>query len=126
MRRDAVVAGSTLAGQLYSYYIQEDFGSIAMSLQRSRARTYCLRAAIDVIQFRNRTGEYPRSLVQAGVTELDPFTGKELGFRVDGKGFRVYSVGVDGVDDGGATREERQGGQYDEALVFDPDARLGN
>jgi hypothetical protein len=56
--------------------------------------------------FKSRTGEYPDdldALVPDILSELpvDPFTGKPLVYRREGKGFIVYSLGSNLKDDGG-------------------------
>lgn len=51
------------------------------------------------------TGSYPASLeaLQLGEMAIDPYSGKPFRYRVDAKrGFLLYSVGENRVDDGGA------------------------
>jgi hypothetical protein len=53
-----------------------------------------------------RTGNYPASLeaLQLGEMIIDPFSGKPFVYKTDPrKGFLLYSVGLNGVDDGGVT-----------------------
>lgn len=64
------------------------------------------RAAVAIERFRLRHGERPRtldSLVPEFLPEvpLDPFDGKPLRFRLDSHEYRLYSVGSDGIDQGG-------------------------
>lgn len=59
------------------------------------------RAYISVLQFRNEHGRWPESLEEAGVQELDPFNNEPLRYRLDGEGFRVWSVNRDGRDNPG-------------------------
>jgi len=52
-----------------------------------------------------RTGSYPTTLEQLNLGEMsvDPFTGKPFIYRIDPrKGFLLYFIGPDGVDNGGA------------------------
>lgn len=61
--------------------------------------------------FKSRTGEYPKNLealVPGLLTEVpvDPFTGKPLVYRREGKGFIVYSLGSNLKDDGGRSTWE--------------------
>jgi len=54
--------------------------------------------------YKQRTGRYPNSLeaLQLGELIIDPFTGKPFIYKVDPrKGFMIYSVGANKVDDGG-------------------------
>lgn len=56
-----------------------------------------------------RTGQYPKRLEDLGLGELiiDPFSGKPFLYKVDPKkGFLLYSVGPNGVDDGGAFSQD--------------------
>jgi hypothetical protein len=65
-----------------------------------------------------RSGQWPTT-----VSPTDPFTGKPLLVRRNGKGIRVYSVGKDGKDNGGASQDEpRSGGtqEYDEVAAYPP------
>jgi hypothetical protein len=70
---------------------------------------------------RRRTGRYPDSLetLQLGELAIDPFTGAPFVYRVDPqRGFMLYSVGTNRVDDGGVQRDG-WGAQGD--LVILPD-----
>lgn len=85
------------------------------SLHAKRAVTIGFAEALDA---QARTGHWP-----AAVSPLDPFTGKPLKVRVDAKGFRVYSVGRDGKDDGGLSRREAPKGKdatFDEVAAYPP------
>ncbi|MCS7190807.1 MAG: type II secretion system protein GspG [Fimbriimonadales bacterium] len=65
-------------------------------------RTLGCAAAIKL--YRQRTGRYPDSLdtLNLGEMSIDPFTGQPLVYRYDAqKGFQLYSVGENRVDDGG-------------------------
>lgn len=51
---------------------------------------------------RLREGRYPAELVElGGEGVLDPLNGGPFAYRREGEGFVLYSVGPDGVDDGG-------------------------
>lgn len=67
------------------------------------ARLRLLACAAAVRAYRMRHGRYPRTLAEAGVADLnkDPITGGEFIYRTGVKGFLLYSVGMDGKDDGG-------------------------
>ncbi len=65
------------------------------------------RAGLALEARRARAGAYPERLADApGIGDLakDPFSGGELIYRREGDGCRLWSVGVDGKDDGGARR----------------------
>jgi hypothetical protein len=57
-----------------------------------------------VLRFKGAQGRYPATLAEAGFTDVDPFTGKAFHLKVEGETVRVYSVGPDGVDNGGEER----------------------
>jgi hypothetical protein len=68
-----------------------------------------------------RTGRYPDSLetLRLGDLAIDPFTGAPFVYKVDPqRGFMLYSVGTNRVDDGGIQRDG-WGAQGD--LVILPD-----
>ncbi|OYT74001.1 MAG: hypothetical protein CFK49_03505 [Armatimonadetes bacterium JP3_11] len=70
----------------------------------SIATTRLLGCVAAIRLHRQRTGRYPNSLeaLQLGELIIDPFTGKPFLYKVDPrKGFMIYSVGMNGVDDGG-------------------------
>ena len=70
---------------------------------------------------RQRTGRYPDSLetLRLGELAIDPFTGAPFVYKVDPqRGFMLYSVGTNRVDDGGVQRDG-WGAQGD--LVILPD-----
>lgn len=65
------------------------------------------RAGLALEAHRARAGAYPERLADVpGIGDLakDPFSGGELIYRREGDGCRLWSVGVDGKDDGGARR----------------------
>ncbi|HEX5273147.1 MAG TPA: hypothetical protein VFW33_21775 [Gemmataceae bacterium] len=68
----------------------------------NQAQLRCAAAALAAERYRLRHGRWPASV--AGLmpdVPLDPFDGKPLRYRNDGEGVIVYSVGPDGIDDGG-------------------------
>jgi hypothetical protein len=70
------------------------------------AQLGCAVAGIACERFRQKTGSWPKSLadIPKGILPeipTDPFTGKSVLFKRTETGEVVYSVGSDGVDDGG-------------------------
>jgi hypothetical protein len=60
----------------------------------SAAQRAVLASAASVLAYRARTGRSPRKLEEAETpASADPWSGKPLGYRLDGKGFVVYSAG---------------------------------
>ena len=75
---------------------------------RGTARYQLTRVAFALAIYRAENGEYPErleQLVPAALAELpsDPFTGRPFVYQRTDDGFRLYSVGDNQQDDGGAT-----------------------
>lgn len=96
---------------------------------RGAAIIQSTRIALACERFRLKHGEWPgdvRQLVPQFLPESaidDPFSGKPFVYHRDADGIRVYSVGEDGVDDGGIfDRERARAGR----TAFDPGVYLPN
>ncbi len=74
------------------------------ALVSGQARWLALRGLMAALRFKAAQGRYPTSLAEAGFTETDPFSGQAFHLKVEGETVRVYSVGQDGVDNGGQER----------------------
>lgn len=92
--------------------------SKAEALEMATMRLLGCAAAIKL--YKQRTGRYPNTLsdLNLGDLAIDPFTGKPFIYHHDPKkGFQLYSVGVNRVDDGGRiTNHESNGGDINPAL----------
>lgn len=80
------------------------FDEFFMRYETMVALTRLLGCVAAVRLHKMHTGRYPASLEQLNLGELtiDPFTGRSFVYRVDArKGFLIYSVGLDRVDNGG-------------------------
>jgi hypothetical protein len=78
----------------------------AQAYQRVRAQMRCLRVALAAERYRQAHGAWPGSLehlVPEFLPEVlsDPFDGEPLRYREVEDGRVIYSVGQDGIDDGG-------------------------
>lgn len=80
------------------------YAAMGNSILMGQARWHVVRGLMAVLRFKAAKGRYPASLAEAGFNESDPFTGKPLRLKVEGETVRVYSVGPDGVDNGGEER----------------------
>ncbi|KPJ51931.1 MAG: hypothetical protein AMS16_07115, partial [Planctomycetes bacterium DG_58] len=74
--------------------------------ERYTATAGCAKLAIALRLQAMKHGRYPEALAQLVPEFLDklpsdPFSGKGFIYRKEGQGFIVYSVGVNGADDGG-------------------------
>lgn len=79
--------------------------SVQLPDQRAKlaATAYVTQAGAAVLAWRDQHGEYPLSLSLAMArVPIDPYSGKPLGYRREGKGFVVYSVGPWGTFNGGS------------------------
>jgi hypothetical protein len=90
------------------------FTQIRQSKVRVRLNTDSVSAALAVIRYQRQHGRWPDSLddLVANYLErvpIDPYDGQPLRYRLQDEGFVIYSVGVNGVDDGG------------QAVMLDPD-----
>lgn len=84
-------------------------GYIGGTLRQDLTRHRQSRQMLDVLAFRARTGRLPKDLREAGTPQFDPFDGALLRYRPQGDGFVIYSVGENGVDEGGMPQRGYQG-----------------
>ena len=73
---------------------------------RAQALQSATRTAIAIERYRRIHGQPPDALDQLtpdflGNSPLDPFDGAPLRYRADATGYKVYSIGADGIDQGG-------------------------
>ena len=83
--------------------------TLARTFYQDQAQARMTALAIDIAASRKDTAKpYPKRLIRipAHLILKDPFNDKQFGYRRDGKGFVLWSVGPDGDDDGGKTYEE--------------------
>jgi len=80
------------------------FTQVADAYVRAQANRKCVKALLAVLEFRASHRRLPKTLAEAGVSEIDPFDGQPLRYVVSGNTCKVYSVGQDKVDDGGLRR----------------------
>ena len=74
------------------------------------------KLAFALAAYRADHGSYPAKLADLKpkyVAEVpqDIFSAAELHYKPDGAGYLLYSVGVNGKDDGGRTMDERKDGE---------------
>jgi hypothetical protein len=102
---EALVAG---AGLLFASMVIPNVGAFADHLDRAQALRDCARVLAAAHLHRLEAGAFPTdpgALAErlGGIFPHDPLspTGVPLVFEVEGDEVRCYSVGPDGVDDGG-------------------------
>lgn len=117
---------------IYSKMLLPSLTRYAQKAAESEARLLCAEAVIAVERYRRaHNGALPAELAPALGPELvkalvDPFDGAPLRFEKLKQGYVVYSLGPDGVDDGGFEREpagQRRGGgrapEYDVTFIVE-------
>jgi len=76
-------------------------------------------ALIRAVQFRNRTGRYPKTLAEIKIDSADPMSGDKLRYVVDPAGIQIYSIGPDAIENGGPLVRTMTGdGKRDLGVVF--------
>lgn len=94
------------------------FGQAATAIGRNQANRRLTDVTLRLLAEHAKTGKYPAVLPDFGELGIDPFSGAPLHYRAEDKGFRLYSVGVDGKDDGGKPMERGHFDQnHDEVIV---------
>lgn len=79
------------------------YSRVRADLDDARAQTALGQVVLAAAEYGSKNGSYPRTLNDLGVRMPDdPFSGKQLVYKRVGKGFQVYSVGMNLRDDGGA------------------------
>lgn len=89
------------------------FGSVQEAIVRHNAQMACLKALVQVLQYRVKHHRLPNNLAEAGVKEIDPYTEKPLKLVSDAYSVSVYSLGPDLADDRGAVKSSSTGDSYD-------------
>lgn len=100
-----------LYGNAFSYesYKKESYlgiDRIARAMLSYRAHCRCIATALACERYRIEYGTWPAAWEQLSpkylpTTLLDPFTGKPLFLKTLPDGLMIYSVGYNGIDDGG-------------------------
>lgn len=84
------------------------FSPIEEKSLRLHTHVQCARAAIALERVRHATGSYPETLEAIGDVPRDVISGEPLRYRRDaGGGYVMYSVALNGSDDGGVESKER-------------------
>ena len=89
-----------------TFEVMRDLNPIVDCVYKAQARHAATRTAIAIERYRSKTGAAPKTLDQL-VPEflekppVDPFDGAPLRYHSDAAGYKVYSIGPDGIDQGG-------------------------
>lgn len=79
------------------------FDQMYQNLEKCQARIALAQTGIAAAVYFSEHGNYPDSLPAPAI---DPFSGSNLKYRSDKTGYVVYSVGANGIDDGGVGEEK--------------------
>lgn len=94
---------------------------VADRVAHNEAQRRMREGLVRIAEYRLRTGRFPQTLAEAGGSPLkDPFTGKPLQYRRTPKGFLLYSVGENCIDDGGNGRRPPEGGSAPDIVIEYP------
>jgi hypothetical protein len=101
-------------GELYArFHAGLESAQMALAVLRYRLQHQCLPDSLDDL--------VPEL---ADTVPMDPFGGQALRYKRQGKGFMIYSVGVDGQDNGGIKRDPgNRDKNYDMPFAVDFSAR---
>jgi hypothetical protein len=61
--------------------------------------------ALEIQAYRQARGSYPDSFSALGEGPIDPYSGKPIQYQRVGPGYKLWSIGWDGVDDHGNASE---------------------
>jgi hypothetical protein len=108
--------GMGLSGMAAAIYMPmpEAYGA---PVAKAQARDGALRGLIAALRARAATGGWPASLAEAGFEDADPF-GRPYVLKASGGTALVYSLGLDGQDDGGMTLLEARRARPEEAARY--------
>jgi hypothetical protein len=107
-------------------FFYANLGQIVPAEDRLVAQLGCAVAAIACERYRQKTGSWPKALADIPKEVLpeiptDPFSGNPVLYKRTETGAVVYSVGADGVDDGGETLDPKMPPGTDVGIrLFDP------
>jgi hypothetical protein len=86
------------------------FSQAATAVGRTQAQRNLTRTSIELFRELAATGQLPKALPK-GSWALDPFVDRPFVYRPSGRGFLIYSVDQDLMDNGGATTSTDGGGR---------------
>src|SRR5262249_13561197 len=87
------------------------FDKLESAAERSEQTNRNLHLAFALAEYQGDLGRYPETLAELAPQYLDTipddiFAGKPLIYRPEGKGFLLYSVGENRIDDGGRSYDD--------------------
>jgi hypothetical protein len=107
-------ADGSIANSYNRVFAPRFFQSYAFNIKGETHRRLTT-IALDLLQRRKTTGTLPEKLPDYGAASIDPYCGKPFHYRRHGQGFTLYSVSIDGIDNGG---KNAKGGGQDLTVTF--------
>lgn len=106
------------AGVILGKMLGPSFFRLKEDETKTESRIALAQVAMALKLYKGAHGHYPESLSSLSpefLSELpsDPFTGEALQYARDGEGFLLYSIGLNGFDDGGLAETEEDGKKVD-------------
>jgi hypothetical protein len=102
----------TLSRHALTGYLAPALSRIRVIHCRAAADIRITRTGLALLHYRDSHGGFPPTLDTLGLRDVsDPFTGKPLLYRIEDKGFVLYSVGEDLKDNAGTPRNRQRGKQ---------------
>ncbi len=90
------------AGQAMNAILTPVFSQAGQNVMQTEALRRMRTLKLELLKYRLAHGAFPKDLSAFDKKILlDPFSGKSLIYRLQGNGYLLYSVGRNGVDDGG-------------------------
>ncbi len=99
--------------------VESGLEEIAKVVPGTQAKHVTTLAYLKVLRFHALHDRWPKNLSEAGASMADPFARKPLRYALAADGFKVWSVGPDGVDNGGKPRV-RAASSFDVVRHFPP------
>jgi hypothetical protein len=106
--------------QFINLLLTDVYSKFPTAIARANAKRSMNRALMLAVEFKQKNGRFPRDLTEINFTELDPFSMKPFGYKVVGDELRIYSIGIDRIDNGGVQSNEAEGEprQFDDVVIF--------
>jgi hypothetical protein len=113
-----VAADQSLANVMSSI-LMPVFSQASRAIGRTQTNRRLTETSLRLLSERAEGKPLPAHLRPWGDVIIDPYSGNPFVYRRKGKGFLLYGVGEDGVDDGGVTRKGSGGSTgYDMVVEF--------
>ncbi|MEI7576899.1 MAG: hypothetical protein WCK51_08400 [Armatimonadota bacterium] len=108
------------AANLMTSIILPVYGQGIDANRKSDIRPQIAREAINLYRWCKANGRVPKAAAEAGISYTDPYSGKSLGIAMRTDKLYLYSVGVNGKDEGGPRSTGRDSDDFGFWFEFEP------